>query len=182
MAAVGAGLAIIKGMSSSHIFPCHDVLAHERTWCEAAVEAYGGAAVVLSESVLDLRALSFISHTRARALGLLPLGWLDGRVQVAAAAPLDPVLHAELERCFGYPVVGLLAATALLPGAIDAAYAAASVGTQTLAGLRTSLTVPHLELVPSPGRRGTTPPSPHARRSLGRRALPDWLEALAVWP
>lgn len=148
-------------MSSTHHFPWRDVVNHERSWCESVVDAYGAAGVLLTESTLDLRMLSLLAHADARRLGILPLGLLDGWLQIAAGAPVDPQLLTELERCRGCSVVVLLAAAPLLPGAIDAAYSAAAAGASTLAGLRSSSSLPHLEVV------------------RGRNARAEWLEPIA---
>lgn len=107
----------------------------ERAACQSLVDSYGGAGVVLCESCLDLRVLTLLEHRVARALSVLPLAILGGELHVASAAPFGPDVLAMLSRSHGHPIVGLLAMAALLPGAIDAAYAAAAAGHTTLIGM-----------------------------------------------
>ena len=110
-------------------------LQDERDSCTSLVDAYGATGVVLSESTLDLRALFVMSKESALATGVLPLRIQDGALWLASARPLSPSHVEALATHARMNVVVVLATGALLRGAIEAAYAAASRGEATLAGV-----------------------------------------------
>ena len=134
-------------MSSAYTLDVHDIVAHERTWCAAVVDAHGAAGVVLSESTLDLRALPALHVNAARSLGVLPLAIVEGALWVASAAPLPPATVAALATAAQRAVVVLLAAGPLVAGAIEAAYAAGAGGALVLAGLCARHPAPYIEVV-----------------------------------
>jgi hypothetical protein len=132
---------------SSSVFPWSEALEHERDWCTSLVDAYGATGVVLSESTLDLRALFVMSHESALATSVLPLRIHEGALWIASGHPLSPSHVDALATHARMKVVVVLAASALLRGAIDAAYGAAERGAHLVAGVHATSKGAHLALV-----------------------------------
>jgi hypothetical protein len=132
---------------SSSVFPLCEVVARERDWCTTLVDAYGATGVVLSESTLDLRALFVMSKESALATDVLPLRMHEGVLWLASSRPLSPSHVEALAAHARMNVVVVLAAGALLRGAIEAAYGAAARGSHLLIGVGSASNCAELALV-----------------------------------
>lgn len=121
--------------------------ADERAVCGALATVVGNPAIVLSESTLDLSALSLLPEVVAVENAMLPVR-MDADILYVASTRLEPgPVHQRLSSVSGRKVVLLCAIDDVLMQAISAAYAAARGKSAALRGRMSSSEAPALAVV-----------------------------------
>ncbi len=154
-------------------------LVHERALCDALARRLGNPAVVLSASVIDLRAVGLVPKIIAERNGLLPVA-IDEDTQTLAVP--DDELGAIIEQvqfASGRQVVTLVGVKKIIEDAIAPTYEAAHRGEKVLAGHQAAGTAPHLEIVADTPDAGLASQSAFAQGLVDATAGTSELDQLA---